>query len=199
MILFGPEMPKTRPKLQMLISPLGIYLVLQNYILHPLNHIHIWQVSSQLDCRGTYQIWNFIEYTVFRKCTGNEQMDKTGLVIPTVNIEMLMLLHDALQWLHGENHGASNQQQLDCLFHTLLRLTTKTPQSSTLLVFSEGNHRWPLDSPHKGASNSDSVSMSWCHSDNGKYRVTGALPIVPVTTAIFANLLHLKCHLYWSL
>ena len=36
-------------------------------------------------------------------------------------------------------------------------------QSSTSLDFVWGNHRWPVDSPNKGASNAEMVSIWWRH------------------------------------
>ena len=36
-------------------------------------------------------------------------------------------------------------------------------QSSTSLAFVWGFHQWPVDSPHKGASNTENVSIWWCH------------------------------------
>ena len=44
-------------KLCSVISPLWIHLILDDYPLHSLNHIHIWQVSLQLGCSDTCQIW----------------------------------------------------------------------------------------------------------------------------------------------
>ena len=49
-----------------------------------------------------------------------------------------------------ERHGVSNHRQLDCLFSHLFSLTTKELPSSALLDPCEGNHRLPMDFPHKG-------------------------------------------------
>ena len=47
-----------------------------------------------------------------------------------------------LQWRHNERDGVSNHQRLDCLLNRLLRLR--------VTGICEGNHRWPVDSLHKG-------------------------------------------------
>ena len=63
-----------------------------------------------------------------------------------------------------EDHGVSHNRQLDSSFHSLFMLTTK--EGLTALhygSFVRGIHRWPVDSPHKGTSNAESVSMSWLH------------------------------------
>ena len=39
------------------LKPCGWILNFVKYLLHPLNHIHIWQVSLQLSCSDTCQIW----------------------------------------------------------------------------------------------------------------------------------------------
>ena len=36
-------------------------------------------------------------------------------------------------------------------------------QSSASLAFVRWSHRWPVDSPHKGASNAENVSIWWRH------------------------------------
>ena len=55
----------------------------------------------------------------------------------------------ALQWRHNEREGVSNHRRLDCLLNCLGADQTKH-QSSALLAFVRGIHRWPVDSPHKG-------------------------------------------------
>ena len=49
-----------------LISPLGIFPVWQKCFLYPLNHILTWQVSLQLSCRDTCQIWMW--YSIDNQC-----------------------------------------------------------------------------------------------------------------------------------
>ena len=60
-----------------------------------------------------------------------------------------------LKSIYGR-HGISNHWQLGCLFYSLLRLTIKKHESSSLLTFVRGIHLDSLtkgvqmDSPHKG-------------------------------------------------
>ena len=42
----------------------------------------------------------------------------------------------------------------------------KQRQSSASLAFVKGIRRWPVDSPHKGASNAENVSIWWRHYGN---------------------------------
>ena len=44
----------------------------------------------------------------------------------------------------------SNHQLHDCLLNRLFRRRSKKHQSSALLAFVRGIHRWPVNSPHKG-------------------------------------------------
>ena len=63
----------------------------------------------------------------------------------------------------NEHEGVSNHLQFDCLFNSLLRLTTKKPSNSTLLGFCDG-----IDTngfPSQRASNAEIVSISWSHHD----------------------------------
>ena len=56
-------------KLRSLISPLAKFSILQKYLLYYLHHIHIWQVSPQLSCGNTCQIWTW--YLIGNQCFGN--------------------------------------------------------------------------------------------------------------------------------
>ena len=75
------------PKLCLFIFLLGIFLILQNCFLNSLNHIHIWQVSLQLSCSDTCQIWMW--YSIGNKCFEEilknlkNGMEEIGLVTPT--------------------------------------------------------------------------------------------------------------------
>ena len=46
-------------------------------------------------------------------------------------------------------------------------------QSSASMAFVRGFHRWPVDSPHKGPSNTGNVSIWWRHNESRSY-LTGA-------------------------
>ena len=55
-----------------------------------------------------------------------------------------------LQWRHNEHDGVSNHRRLDCLHTRLFRPRWKQYQISASLAFVRENHRWPVNSPHKG-------------------------------------------------
>ena len=56
----------------------------------------------------------------------------------------------ALQWRHNERDGVSNHRRLDCLLKCLFRRRSKKTLEFRVTVFVRGNHRWPVDSHHKG-------------------------------------------------
>ena len=58
---------------------------------------------------------------------------------------------EALQWRYNRSDGVSNHRRLDFLLNRLFRRRSKEHQSSASLIFVRGIHRWPVDSPHKGA------------------------------------------------
>ena len=47
-------------------------------------------------------------------------------------------------------HDVSNHQKLDSLINSVLRSTFAKYHISAFLALCEGNHRFPMDSPHKG-------------------------------------------------
>ena len=51
-----------------------------------------------------------------------------------------------------EHHGVSNHQQLECLFNSMFRLTTRKTSIPCTTGICEQLEilRWPADSPHKG-------------------------------------------------
>ena len=59
-------------KLRSSISPLAKFSILQKCLLHSLNHIHIWQVSPQLSCGNTCQIWT--SYSIANMYFGDVQI-----------------------------------------------------------------------------------------------------------------------------
>ena len=56
----------------------------------------------------------------------------------------------SLQWRHYGHDGVSNHRRLGCLLNRLFMCRWRKHQSSALLAFVRGIHRWPLNSPHKG-------------------------------------------------
>ena len=60
----------------------------------------------------------------------------------------------ALQWCHNEQNGVSHHRHLHCLLSRLFRPTSEKTPKLRVTGLCEGNppvnHRWPVDSPHKG-------------------------------------------------
>ena len=56
-----------------------------------------------------------------------------------------------LQWLHNERDGDPDHWRLNGLLERLLGVDQRKHQSSASLAFVRGIHRWPMNSPHKGA------------------------------------------------
>ena len=50
----------------------------------------------------------------------------------------------------NDRHGVSDYRSIECLFNSLLLLTTMKQQSSALLSLCAGYHRRLVESPHKG-------------------------------------------------
>ena len=65
-------------------------------------------------------------------------------------------------------------------------------QSSASLDFVRGIHRWPVDSPHKRASNAENIAIWWCHHCPAsrttlvatRFRVAVICPIIQVPHCI---------------
>ena len=62
------------------------------------------------------------------------------------------------QWRHM---SVMTSQITDCLFNSLLKLTSDKSSPASLTVF-RANHSWPMDSPKKGRT-AESVFMLWRH------------------------------------
>ena len=56
-------------KLRSLIAPLAKFSILLKYLSDYLHQIHIWQVSPQLSCGDTCQIWTW--YSIGNQCCDN--------------------------------------------------------------------------------------------------------------------------------
>ena len=63
-----------------------IFLILQNYLLGPLSHIHIWLVSLKLwqHLSNIYVIWHTRMILIFQKTNENQQMDSVILMTTTL-------------------------------------------------------------------------------------------------------------------
>ena len=76
-------------QLHSIILPLRIFFILQKFLLCSLCHFYIWQVSPQLGCNYTCQIWAW--YSVGNRCFDNDEnrtnngREEIVLVVPTLN------------------------------------------------------------------------------------------------------------------
>ena len=61
-----------------------------------------------------------------------------------------MISCNSLQWHHNECNGISNHQPRDRLLNVYSDVHQRKHQSSMLLAFVKGIHRWLVNSPHKG-------------------------------------------------
>ena len=68
-----------------------------------------------------------------------------------------------LQWRHNDRHCVWNHQQFDGLLNYLFKLPSKKHQSPRYQSSLRGIHRWPVDFPHEGPANMESVSVAWRH------------------------------------
>ena len=59
------------------------------------------------------------------------------------------LLNSTLLWRHNGHDGVSNHQLHECLLNRSSRCISKKTSSSGSLAFVRGNHRRPVNSPHK--------------------------------------------------
>ena len=83
-------------------------LLWQKYLSNPLNHIHVRQVSLQLNCADNHQIW-----TSWLTEKRENIFDKYETRPENID--------ESLQWRHNERKGVSNHWQHDCLFTPLFR------------------------------------------------------------------------------
>ena len=56
----------------------------------------------------------------------------------------------SLHWRHNGRVGVSNHRPYDCLLNRLFRRRSKNASKFRVAGLCEGNHRWPVNSPHKG-------------------------------------------------
>ena len=81
----------------------------------------------------------------------NLSMDKK--ITSSIRCGVKSLIHSnsqtrTLQWRHNGHDGVSNHQPHDCWLNRLFRVDQRKHQSSALLAFVRGIHRWPVNSPH---------------------------------------------------
>ena len=89
-------------------------------------HVHIWQVSPQLTCRDTCQIW-----MTFKDAT------------------LRCWKFCSFMWRQNGGECVSNHQSHDCLLSRLFGADQRKHQSSASLAFVRGIHWRPVNSPHK--------------------------------------------------
>ena len=71
-------------------------------------------------------------------------------VITVITCQWWVCIHfPSLQWRHIGHDGVSNQHPHDCSLNRLFRCRSKKHQSSALLAFDWGIHRWPVNSRHQ--------------------------------------------------
>ena len=87
------------------------------------------------------------------------------LVLHIINTTQSFLCRIRLQWRHNERDGVSNNRGQDCLLNLCSGTDQRIDQSSALLAFVRGIHRWPVNSPHKGPV-SGRYSIWWRHHDD---------------------------------
>ena len=100
-----------------------------------------------------------------------------------------------LQSRHNERDVVLNHRRLHCLLNCLFMPRSRKHQSSPLLAFVRGIHRWPGNPLHKGPVTrktfpfddviihpiSTSILSSWRHGMDNTFRITGPLGWAPVT------------------
>ena len=94
---------------------------------------------------------------------GDMQLSFTG-VRPSNDFQRLGHRNFSLHWRHNERDSVSNHRCLDCLSNRLFWRRSQKISKPCVTGFCEGNHHWPVDSPHKGPvlpSNAENVSISW--------------------------------------
>ena len=70
-----------------------------------------------------------------------------------------------LQWSHNERDGVSNHQPHDCSLKCLFRRRSKKISKFHVTGLCEGNSPVTGEFPAQRASNTENVSIWWCHHD----------------------------------
>ena len=85
-------------------------------------------------------------------------------------LKYLFIIVTSLQWRHNGLHVVSNYKAHHCLLSRLFgRRSKKTSKLPPSLAFVRGNHRGPVNSPHKWPSNAENVSIWWRHHDEANF------------------------------
>ena len=74
-------------------------------------------------------------------------------------------IHSITLWRHNERHGISNHQPHDCLLNCLFRRRSKKTSNLHVTGLCEGNSLVTGEFPTQRASNTENISIWWCHHD----------------------------------
>ena len=94
-----------------------------------------------------------------RQCETMRQLIKHCTTTDNIIINMTLIskhfvcltcMPRTLQWRHNERDGVSYHRRLVYLLNRLFRRRSKKTSKLHVTGLCEGNHRWPVDSPHKG-------------------------------------------------
>ena len=98
-----------------------------------------------------------------------------------------------LEWRHKDHNGVSNHQPHGCLLTVYSDADQSKHQSSALLAFVRGIHRWPVNSPHKRPVTRkmfpfDDVIMHWTEwCDNLRYNPWFTITIIGSCVTVTPN------------
>ena len=82
------------------------------------------------------------------------------------SLKYLLALEHSLQWHYNECNSISNHQRLDCLLNRLFRRRSKKTWKLCVTGLCEGNSLVTGEFPSQRASNTENVSIWWCHHDS---------------------------------
>ena len=117
-------------------------------------HFYIWQVSPQLSCGETCQIWMWFKesnryfFKIKKKANG-------ALVTSTPDNNATYYQQELISWSFSitmtshKCHVVSNHQSINCLFNSLCRPILKKYQHSCNLPFMTGIYWLPVNFPVK--------------------------------------------------
>ena len=78
----------------------------------------------------------------------------------------MMTSHQSLDWHHNECNGISNHRHLDCLLNRLFKCRSKKTSKLFVTGLCE---EVTSEFPTQRASNTENVSIWWCHHDWGRH------------------------------
>ena len=81
----------------------------------------------------------FLQLRIFQRHRGTNALESTS-------VRQLMAIYG---YSHNERDSVSNHQPHDCLLNRLFRRRSKKTSKLRVTGLCAGNHRWPVNSPHK--------------------------------------------------